>query len=154
LLLCLEIRHIFDVCEKYGDLVHWFDTKNLYNNFNRIIKIVMKEGIYVPASNHTIKKWNHPKTLEYMDGFKYCEKQARAAGVTTVNYNLEWCKNLVGEWKKFSLIKECIIPEGSDRNNHRQDQSVLEILYFKYQEIYKYKVIDEFIDLEVQKPLI
>ena len=28
--------------------------------------------------------------------------------------------------------KECIIPEGSDRLNHRQDQAILSILYYRY----------------------
>ena len=31
---------IYDVCEKYGGLVHWFDTRSRYSNFNRLINIL------------------------------------------------------------------------------------------------------------------
>ena len=36
---------------------------------------------------------------------------------------------LLFEWEKYSAIEECIAPKGSDRSNHRQDQSVLTILF-------------------------
>jgi hypothetical protein len=140
----------YEVCEKYKNLVHWFDTRNLYSNFNNIIKILLEESIYIPASNHIIEKWNHIKTLQYMDGFKYIKEMSRAACVIGINYNIDWCQNIIKEWKHFSLIKECIIPEGTDRNNHRQDQAILEILYFKYHEKYNFKIIDEFIDVSIQ----
>ena len=144
---------VYNVCEKYKDIVHWFDTKNLYINFNNIINIVLEENIYVPASNHDIKKWTNIKTIEYMDGFKYIDNISRAAGVVTINYNIKWCQDIINDWKNYSLIKDCIIPDGTNRNNHRQDQSVLGLLYFKYQEKYNFKVIDDFIDVEVQRPL-
>ena len=47
--------------------------------------------------------------------------------------------NFVKEWKDLALIKECIFPDGSNRNNHRQDQAVLCILYYKYFQKYKFK---------------
>lgn len=142
-----------EVCETYKNLVLWFDTKNFYQKFDKIIDILYKEGIYCAASNHNIEKWNHPKTLDFMNGHIYKNNNARSAGTISINYNLDWTKNLVNDWKKYSLIKDCIIPEGSDRNNHRQDQAVLEILYFRYQDIHKFNVIDSFIDFEVQRPL-
>ena len=145
---------IFDeVCRKYKNLVLWFDARSFYYNFHNIIKTIKKEGIYCAASNHNIETWNHPKTLDFMKGCIYKKNTSRAAGTISVNYNLEWIQNLVSDWKKYSLIKECIIPEGSDRNNHRQDQAVLEILYYRYQEIYKFNIIDNYIDFEVQKSL-
>ena len=42
---------------------------------------------------------------------------------------------------KYSLIQECIAPQGSSRENHRQDQSILSILkYQNKQKIYSPKM--------------
>lgn len=35
---------------------------------------------------------------------------------------------MLNDWRDCALEKECISPEGSNRTNHRQDQSVLSIL--------------------------
>ena len=61
---------IYEVCEKYNGLIHWFDTMNLYLNFNNLIDILKNIYIYTPASSGNIKKWTHEKTLKYMDGYK------------------------------------------------------------------------------------
>jgi len=138
---------IYDVCEKYGGLVHWADTRNLYSDFNNLIKILENDYIYSPISGGTVKKWTHPTCLKYMNGYKYQDKKPRAGGIIAINYNINWIKKLIKEWRDLSLIKECIVPEGSNRDNHRQDQAVLTILYYKYQDIYKFKIIDDNINL-------
>jgi hypothetical protein len=144
---------IYEVCEKYGGLVHWMDTRNLYSNFNNLIDVLTNVYIYSPASSGNIEKWTHEKTLKYMDGYKYQEKICRGAGIFGINYDIDWCKDFVKEWKDLALIKECICPEGSDRSNHRQDQAVLNILYYKYCEKYNFKIIDHYIDLSVHNTL-
>ena len=39
--------------------------------------------------------------------------------------------NLLNEWFKYSMIREVIAPEGSDKSNHRQDQSLLTLLAYR-----------------------
>ena len=59
-------------------------------------------------------------------------------GVNTSNKN---AIKLVKKWEKYSLIQECIAPQGSSRKNHRQDQSILSILkYQNKQKIYSPKM--------------
>ena len=140
---------IYDVCEKYGGLIHWVDTRNLYKDFNNLKKILETEYIYTPISSGTIKEWTHPKCLEYMNGYKYVNLEPRSGGIIAINYNIIWVKELIKEWRDLALIKECICPDGSDRSNHRQDQAVLSILFYKYKDIYKFKNICHCVDLSM-----
>ena len=133
---------IHEVCEKYGNNVLWMDTKNLYNNFTNIRNTLNNHSIYSPTSAANVRKWTHKKTMDYMDAHKYRQKANRNAAIIGVNYNTSWVKEFVGKWKDLSLIKECIVPEGSNRDNHRQDQSVMTILYYQFLDIHKFKKID------------
>lgn len=140
---------IHEVCEKYGDLVHWMDTRNLYSSFIHLIDTIKKEGMYSPESSDNIERWTYPTTIQLMNGYKYCKYNCRAGGVVGINYNIGWCKDLIKEWKDLALIKEYIVPDGSNRGNHRQDQAVLQILYYKYQEKYNFTSINHYIDFSV-----
>lgn len=144
---------IHEVCEKYGGLVHWMDTRSLYSDFTNMINILKKDYIYTPISSGNVKKWTYPTTLEYMNGQKYIDYQCRAAGIFGINYDIEWCKMFVEEWKNLALVKECICPENSNRDNHRQDQAVLTILFYKYQEKYNFNYINHYVDLSVHNSL-
>lgn len=132
---------IYEVCEKYGGIVHWFDNKNLYRNLS-VFDIIKSNNIYSPRTSGTVEQWTHPKTLKYMNGFKYLKYIPRNGAVFGINYEIEWCKKFVKTWKDLSLIKECICPEGSDRTNHRQDQAVLTLLYYIYEEKYNFKSVN------------
>ena len=145
---------IHEVCEKYGGLVHWMDTRSLYYDFNNMINILKNDFIYTPTSSGNVKKWTYPTTLEYMNGYKYIDRECRAGGIFGINYDIDWCKEFVEEWKNLALVKECICPENSNRDNHRQDQAVLTILFYKYQEKYNFKYINYYVDLSVHNSLI
>tara|TARA_B100001287_G_scaffold235848_1_gene208202 strand:+ start:66924 stop:67625 length:702 start_codon:yes stop_codon:yes gene_type:complete len=145
---------IYKVCEKYGGFVHWMDTRNLYKNFKQLIEILKTEHIYSPTSSGTIKRWTHPTTLKYMDGYKYQHLSPRNGAVFAVDYDIDWVKQFVKEWYNLALIDTCICPDGSDRLNHRQDQSVLSILYYKYRDMYKFKMINQYIGLTIHNKLL
>jgi len=144
---------IYDVCEKYGGLVYWMDTRNLCKDFTKLIDILKTEYIYTPTSSGTIKQWTYPTTLQYMEGYKYQNFSPRNGAVVGVNYNIDWVKDFIKKWKDLALIDTCICPEGSDRNNHRQDQAVLSILYYQYKDIYNFKLINHYIDVTIHNRL-
>ena len=130
------------------------DTRNLYTDFNKLIDVLKTNYIYIPISPGTIPKWTHPKCLKYMDGYKYISKKPRNGAVIGINYNINWVKKLIKEWKDLALIKECICPDGSYRSNHRQDQAVLTILYYKYRDIYEFKEKNCKLDLTTHNALL
>jgi len=144
---------IHEVCEKYGGLVHWMDTRNYYKDFRTLIRILNVNYIYTPFSCSTVRRWTYPTCVKAMEGERFLNKWCRSGGVVAINYNIAWCKDLVREWRDYALRRECIAPEGSDRSNHRQDQAVLTILYCKYQEKYKFRDINEKIDLIIHSEL-
>jgi hypothetical protein len=144
---------IQEVCEKYNNMIYWIDTQCLLSDFTNLIDILNKNYIYTPISSGLVSLWTHETTLKYMDAYKYTSYSSRSAGVFAINYNIEWCKELVKEWKNLALIKECICPEGSDRSNHRQDQAILSILYHKYQEKHRFKIIDELVGIKIHQSL-
>ena len=75
----------------------------------------------------------------YLDADKYINCAMRNAALPIFNINIQWVRNYINEYAKLSLIKDCIFPEGSSRSNHRQDQSILTILYYKYKDIYHFQ---------------
>ena len=121
---------IYEVCGKYGGLVHWMDTRNLYSDFNNLIKILSNNYIYIPMSSGNVERWTHPTTLKYMGGYKYRSYQCRNAAIFGINCNIKWCKEFVKEWKDLALIKECICPK-----------------HYKYHEKYNFKLINNYINL-------
>jgi len=131
---------IYDVFNKYKDITLWMDAGNiLTNRLDRINETIAKNHIYSGYSGNkgsTIKQWTHPTTIEYMGaffgGYDITQCQPRNGACVGFNYNTDYVKSFVEEYKNHALTKECIAPEGSSRENHRQDQSVFSIMFYKY----------------------
>lgn len=137
---------IHQVCERYGGCVVWLDSGCLINKttLTSLYDLLQQTFIWTPPSSGTIKKWTHPKTIEYLQYRGSLNLIPRSGGVVGVNYNNVNGKKLITEWKGAALVKECIAPAGSNRNNHRQDQAVLSILYYTYLETLNFKDIWDF----------
>lgn len=112
------------------NLVFWFDSGNMIKNNLTLLKIVTTcFGLFTPYSNKKIKDWTHQSTIHLFSlDEKIISKRNRTGGIVCIDPNNIEAQNLVSDWEKYSLIKEYISPEGSNRENHRQDQSLLSIL--------------------------
>jgi hypothetical protein len=102
---------------------------------NKMIDSINTYGFYCPLGNYekTIEsiELNHPQTLNLLGVSKYQhlnELQTRLACICGVNYAKFHGKAILDDWFKYSLDKDIIMPDGSSRNNHRQDQTVLSVL--------------------------
>ncbi len=119
--------------------VAWFDSRNIvYNNLHNILSFCKIHGIYTNHTGGTIKNWTVNETIQYMHADKYINCQMRNAALPIFNVNIDWVRKFIDDYSRLSLIKECISPDGSNRDNHRQDQSILSILYYKYKDVYKF----------------
>jgi hypothetical protein len=131
---------IYDTFNKYKDITVWMDAGNvIIKKLDSLNALISKDNIYSGYSgskDSTIKQWTHPKTIEYMgclvNGLDLRLCQCRNGACVGFNYNVQYVRNFVEEYKNYALIKECIAPEGSNRSNHRQDQSVFSIMFYKY----------------------
>ncbi len=119
--------------------VAWFDSRNIvYNNLHNILSFCKIHGIYTNHTGGTIKTWTVDQTIQYMNAYKYTNCQMRNAALPIFNIKIKWVRDFIDEYSKLSLIKKCISPDGSNRDNHRQDQSILSILYYKYKDLYNF----------------
>lgn len=119
-------------CEYPNEIVVWMDSGNVIKkNLLELEQFIQRNGVYSATSSGTIRDWTHPKTIEYMN-CTWTDKINRNGACMGFDLTKEFAKKLLHEFYEYSQIKECICPEGSNRNNHRQDQAVFTVLYYKY----------------------
>lgn len=130
---------VFQVCQRYKGLVIWMDSGNLvHKKLDNLIQIVSTEGLYNNKSSGDLARWTHTETLKYLKCTK-TDLPNRNAACIGVNYNLSWVREFVLEWKSAALIQDCIAPVGSSWNNHRYDQAIMSVLYYKYKTLQNFK---------------
>lgn len=138
---------IFNESQNFNTIpILWLDCACKLNNIDNLYEVlntINKEGFYCPVGNleNTIEsiELNHPKTMSILGISRnqhIYELQSRLACIIGVNYGYFNGKTILDDWYKHSLVKDVIIPEGSSRNNHRQDQSILSALMFLYEKKY------------------
>lgn len=119
-----------DVLNEFKCCVCWMDAGNLVTEplvwLRRITNAV---GMYSPHSLGLISDWTHPKTLEFLNASNSLLHKPNLNGAcVAVSYQNLKARDLVNQWKRCALIRECIAPIGSSRKNHRQDQAVLSVI--------------------------
>ena len=91
--------------------------------------IILKNGFYSPESSNNIEHWTHPHTLKIMKVDKnLLRKRNFSSGIVGMVIGDKKNEKIIEEWAKFSENKDVVAPKGSSRKNHRQDQSILNIL--------------------------
>ena len=132
---------IYNTCrENPNKKIIWMDCANRFNSnsINDILNILQNQSIYSPicckAGSIESMELHHINTIIH---FKLKDDihliPQRTSGLFGVDYSSVCGKNIVNDWYNCSLNKNIIAPEGSSRNNHRQDQSVLTILMYLYE---------------------
>jgi len=124
-------------------LLFWCDAGNkIMDNMQSLFEFMRTTYIYTPASSGTIRQWTHPRMLEYFfiqPNDIMNEKIMRNAA--QVCFHLcEDTMEFIEEWSYCAQVRDCIAPKGSDRTNHRQDQSILSILYYRYLRQYPHRI--------------
>lgn len=145
----------YNICEKKGEyawksaciwetykkidsgILIWCDSANLFTTsfIEPLINIIKKQGIYTPSSKHTVREWTHYKCLQYFNidnNNNILNLQQKSAGMLCFDLDNINTRYIINEFYELSKIKECIAPQGSNILNHRQDQSIFTILYYKY----------------------
>jgi len=125
------------VAEEVDGILIWCDAGNiLKKELNLIRKIVTKKKFFSPISSNRVKDWTHSSLV----------KNLRLTNKILIKRNLWSCfvcfdlstdlgKKMVKLWSDWSLKEEYIAPQGSNRFNHRQDQTLITLIY--HQEIKK-----------------
>lgn len=147
------IKEVMDEI-KYGSLL-WCDVGNLFiDNIEKIRKEILLRNIYSPNSEGNIKKWTHSSTLDFFDirfNEEFLSLRNRNSAIMGFNLNNSIVKNFIEEFNKLSAIKECIAPEGSNRNNHRQVQCIFTILYYGFMK--NEDILNDYISLSIHNDI-
>ena len=112
----------------------WCDAGNRFiGSLETLQSTIQTQGIYSPISSGTIEKWTHPQCLAYLEVEReMLGMPPRNGAIVGFDLSQGSAWNVLEEWSQLAQIKHCIAPPGSDRSNHRQDQAVFSILYYRY----------------------
>lgn len=146
---------LYEVYSEFNnEIIVWMDSGNIIlNNLNELVQIINDNGIYSSITLGTIKEWTHPDTIRLLrcSNINNINKNGACIGFNT---KIMWVKNFITIFYKASLNKNIIAPQGSSRDNHRQDQAVFTILFYEYINHYKFKNYDYNIGYSIHNDLI
>lgn len=123
---------ISEVYNKYKHPLIWLDAGcNITGNIHYIIDNIKEKSVWSQKTSHDVKKYTHPSMIKYFNfPSKWLNKTCCAGGTVAFMYPSKIAQNILYKWGKCARKHDCIAPPGSDRSNHRQDQSSLTIISF------------------------
>ena len=148
---------INEVANETSGYLIWFDAGNKIDNlssFNRMIKHLESNKIYSPRSNSTIKEWTYSEVLEVFnlkndeDALNFVGRNGAIFGF---NLNFPDVKEFLEFFSKYAQDKKYIAPEGSNRTNHRQDQSLFTILFYLFHKKHNINVLNHYFDIKIHQ---
>lgn len=125
------------------DKLIWLDTRDvIIKPLYSTKQLINLYGFYSPYSSTSIKALTYPTVLKLfttLEGrIRSCDisnKQMLNTAVMGFSRKSSFAQSIVWEWMQLSRIKDMIQPSGSDRSNHRQDQSLLSLIYYEKKSI-------------------
>lgn len=121
---------IADTLNSVQGNIFWLDAGcKIEEPLTELRTYLIKHGLYTPRSGGTIQDWTDPATMRKLHVTQDVAKMSnRAGGVVAIKWECPVSRSLIQRWKLLALNKAIIAPKGSNRKNHRQDQSILSIL--------------------------
>ncbi len=116
------------------DRVLWLDAGNRLANtevLRRAFSFVERDGILTTQTSGTTKVWVHSDSLKFLNASKLDVQMCNGAIVGFDRSHSQVMAKIVLPWRKCALLRECIAPLGSSRENHRQDQAILTVLIYQ-----------------------
>jgi hypothetical protein len=115
-----------------GQKLLWMDSGNLIqDNLAELDQFLESNGVYSALSSGTISRWTHKKTIDYLK-CSWDDELMRNAACIGFDTKNPLAEKLLVDYYECCKTKDCISPKGSNRDNHRQDQSVFSILFYKH----------------------
>jgi len=122
-----KIAIIDETIKAFGGLILWLDAGDRvkYGLYDNIWRQITDYGIWSSWTSGSIREWIHSGTVQSLGlDSKHLDRHMCNGAIIGIN-TLDWRVNrdIVKPMVACSLDKDCIAPTGSDRYNHRQDQS-------------------------------
>lgn len=127
-----KIAAIHEVFFKYKCDLIYLDARNYITNPFYATKYYLdKKGYYFPYASGKIKDWTHPTTLKYFNDDRIGDNFNLNASYFGISFKNKKIQALVEELFSLSLNSDIISPIGSNRQNHRFDQSLLSCIFYR-----------------------
>jgi len=124
--------------EHKDNILVWMDAGTLITTYlDDLNQSINNTNLHSGTTGGTIQDWTYYKTIEMLKP-RDISLQNRNGSCLGFNCKQEWVTKFITEFYTYSTNKECIAPEGSSRKNHRQDQALFTILYYKYKDMYNF----------------
>ena len=123
-----------------AEIIVWMDAGNIVvDPLRNLERFLRSNALYSSYSVGKIRDWTHPATVTALSGSGSLGPAApslnalnRNGACIGFNLSAERARLCLEEWATACANKDILAPVGSSRANHRQDQSVFSILYYKY----------------------
>jgi len=119
--------------KKIKDVVLVVDSAcMIYRDLDDIENLIKECQVYTPYSAEDIKRYCHPTSIKKFGFTLPLDCNMRSGGCLGINLGTPIGQAFAGDFVKLCNDKDIIVPDGSNKSNHRQDQSVLSMLYHLY----------------------
>ena len=124
---------IKEVVYMYKMQVIWLDSANLITKQFTFLRIALTSlGYFTTYSKDTVQKWTHESVIKKLNlDSRLLKKVNLNAAIIGFDYNNKLSRKLLDDWYDYCLQKDLISPENSSKENHRWDQSLLTIIFYK-----------------------
>ena len=117
--------------------IFWLDAGCIVRSQLLLIRAALYfYGFYSAVSGPLIKELTHKNTISLLNLERESNCKMLTAGVIGFNKRSDKNNMLLSEWANAARNPEIICPPGSSKDNHRYDQSIVSMLFYK---IYKIK---------------
>lgn len=108
-------------------LLLWLDAGDVLTRpLTNVRRAIRECGLWSPASAGTIEEWTHATTLaRFAMDSKTLRSSNLNGAIIGVDRRSRKAKLAVHWWSLAARDRDWIAPNGSDRSNHRQDQSLI-----------------------------
>ena len=130
-----KVVAIYDVLTEYKGLVVWSDAGNVFSNLNVELERTRRNGFFSSEVGHTVGVLTYNTTYQFIEDMGWQSNVRSIKDRSSCNganlffdyWNHTVMTNVVYPYVKCSYTRKCIAPKGSNKRNHRQDQSIISI---------------------------
>ncbi len=144
--------------ESTNHILLWCDAGNLIKDtsLHAMNEFTKNNRIFSPSSSGSIRDWTYVDTLKWFtieSNYDFLNYSNRNGAILGFYISDTTVRDFINEFAYLCSKKECIAPTGSSRSNHRQDQAVFTILYYKYINQYKYNKCDDYLGITIHNDI-
>lgn len=120
-------RELSRTSERY---LLWLDAGDMaLKTLRGVRRAIQTCGVWSPSSSGTIGEWTHVATVEkFAASERSLARPSLASGIVGFDTESHKARLIAHFWSLAAQNRDWIAPPGSDRSNHRQDQSVLSLI--------------------------